>query len=192
MLKYSDQDKANALATLDANGGNLVLTAAQLGIPRSTIKSWRGGIGVHESVARSRHEKRNVLRQLYQAEAEAALKLAATKRKEATYQQLMTAAAISTDKLAALDAADAVNPADLFDRMEAIARVLAERIQDVDLLATIAQDLDEIEKQYAAPLSGGPAPPGSVPQIGAADPAGAPGATPAPEDPNEGPAAHPA
>lgn len=37
---YSDEDKANAMTALAANGGNVSLTATQLGIPKQTIHHW--------------------------------------------------------------------------------------------------------------------------------------------------------
>ncbi len=41
--RYSDQEKAEALAALDANGGNLLKTSEQIGIPRQTIQEWASG-----------------------------------------------------------------------------------------------------------------------------------------------------
>jgi len=38
---YSDREKAETLATLDANGGNLARTARDAGIPRRTVAFWR-------------------------------------------------------------------------------------------------------------------------------------------------------
>jgi transposase-like protein len=39
--KYSDEQRATALAALQANGGNLSRTSRDTGIPFSTIKRWR-------------------------------------------------------------------------------------------------------------------------------------------------------
>lgn len=39
--RYSTDDKARALAALDANNGNLRKTSAQTGIPASTLRKWR-------------------------------------------------------------------------------------------------------------------------------------------------------
>ena len=38
--RYSDQERAEALAALAANNGNLSHTARQLGIPRATLEAW--------------------------------------------------------------------------------------------------------------------------------------------------------
>lgn len=40
-VTYSEEDRVNALATLEANGGNVKRTAQQLGIPRGTLITWR-------------------------------------------------------------------------------------------------------------------------------------------------------
>lgn len=44
--KYSADEKATALATLQANGGNVKVTASLLGIPRKTLESWSKGGGM--------------------------------------------------------------------------------------------------------------------------------------------------
>jgi hypothetical protein len=38
---YSEQDKAQSLLVLDANGGNIKRTARQIGIPVGTLRAWR-------------------------------------------------------------------------------------------------------------------------------------------------------
>jgi hypothetical protein len=43
--KYSADEKATALATLQANGGNVKVTASLLRIPRKTLESWSKGGG---------------------------------------------------------------------------------------------------------------------------------------------------
>lgn len=41
MAKYTDAQRAEALAALQANGGNLSATSRATGIPHSTLKRWR-------------------------------------------------------------------------------------------------------------------------------------------------------
>jgi transposase-like protein len=41
--RYSDIDRANALATLAANGGNVQRTVAQIGVPEQTLRTWKTG-----------------------------------------------------------------------------------------------------------------------------------------------------
>ena len=43
--RYSQQDKANALAMVDANGGNVSAASRQAGVPRVTLSSWFHGRG---------------------------------------------------------------------------------------------------------------------------------------------------
>jgi hypothetical protein len=57
---YSDEEKASALAGLAANGGNVLLTARQAGVPRTTLRKWADGV-IHPSVAQMGHEKREDL-----------------------------------------------------------------------------------------------------------------------------------
>src|SRR5689334_567049 len=38
---YSREEKVNVLARLQANGGNIILTATQEGIPERTLYTWR-------------------------------------------------------------------------------------------------------------------------------------------------------
>jgi hypothetical protein len=54
---YSDEDRAEALAVLDANAGNLKRTARDLGIPRATLQEWAGG-RVSAAVPELRHQER--------------------------------------------------------------------------------------------------------------------------------------
>lgn len=96
---YSDNDKATVLASLDANGGNLKRTARETGIPVSTVRSWRDGVGVSERVEEFRPIKRAELSTLFEDEIYAIFDLLPEKRKEATYQQLATSLGIYTDKM---------------------------------------------------------------------------------------------
>jgi len=41
--RYSDEERADALLALEANGGNLSRTARQMGIPRATLRLWAQG-----------------------------------------------------------------------------------------------------------------------------------------------------
>lgn len=46
--KYTADQKATALATLKANGGNITYTASLLRIPRKTLSAWSAGNGLTE------------------------------------------------------------------------------------------------------------------------------------------------
>lgn len=54
---YTEEEKAAALAALDANGGNLLRTARELNIPESTLRQWRNGEGINQSVSKLREQK---------------------------------------------------------------------------------------------------------------------------------------
>lgn len=54
---YSDEEKANALAAMDANGGDVFNTARQMGIPYQTLQEWSKG-RVHPAVLNIRQGKR--------------------------------------------------------------------------------------------------------------------------------------
>lgn len=95
---FSDNDKAAALAALDANGGNVYRTAKELNVPRSTLQEWANGRVSHD-VPELRQQKRQDLHELFLNEIYAIAELMPTKRHEATYSQLATAAGIFTDKV---------------------------------------------------------------------------------------------
>lgn len=95
--KYSDVDKATALAVLDANGGNVKKTATDTGIPRNTLAEWAKG-RVSDEVPGIRHETRLELAALIDAELNAIFAEMNNKRELATYKDLATAAGIFTDK----------------------------------------------------------------------------------------------
>lgn len=55
--RYSDEERAEALAALAANGGDLAATARQLGLPRKTLEGWARG-RTPAPAADLRHEKK--------------------------------------------------------------------------------------------------------------------------------------
>lgn len=95
--QYSDNDKATALAALDANGGNVAKTAKELNMPRITLKEWADG-RVHPDVSEIRHEKQLELSELIENELRLIFTEMGTKRASATYANLATAAGIFVDK----------------------------------------------------------------------------------------------
>ena len=95
---YSDEEKANALVALDANGGNVMRTARELGIPHMTLEQWRRGRGVHPDVIRLRNEKREPLADRLEQVAHLLLDALPNKIGKANLQQVATAAAIAVDK----------------------------------------------------------------------------------------------
>lgn len=58
---YSEEEKALALLALEANGGNVLRTSEELGIPNPTLDQWSKGRGVNSEVAALKNEKREGL-----------------------------------------------------------------------------------------------------------------------------------
>lgn len=71
--QHSDQFKAEALAALDANGGNVNRTAKQVGVSRTTLIGWKNGLYMHPDVSDIRQEKKQSLADRLEAIAHRAL-----------------------------------------------------------------------------------------------------------------------
>ena len=100
MTTYSDRQKAEALAALDANAGNLRRTSRQIGIPVTTLWDWRNGRGTNGDVSELRTQKKG---ELAGELTEIAWKLAGDlqrgeKRRKASLVQIATSMAIVIDK----------------------------------------------------------------------------------------------
>jgi transposase-like protein len=100
-MAHSDKTKAEVLALLDANGGNLSQTARDAGLPISTVQSWRDGRFVTQEVTENSKEKKVELADMFErvawkylGEADKDHKAEETRGKDA----VMTAA-IATDKM---------------------------------------------------------------------------------------------
>lgn len=97
--QYSDAEKAESLAALDANGGNVSKTARDLGLPRKTLAQWADDRHIHQDVAELRQEKKidlaarleEIARQLAEAMPE--------KMATANLQQVATSMGIAIDKM---------------------------------------------------------------------------------------------
>lgn len=59
--QYSDNDKALALATLDANAGDISKTSRLLKVPASTLTDWSQNRGVNPEVTEIREVKKQEL-----------------------------------------------------------------------------------------------------------------------------------
>src|SRR5260221_4466629 len=68
--KYSDTEKAEALAVLDSTGGRVNSAARLLGLPRRTLAYWKNGNGVSEVAPQLVEEKRGALKQAFDTIAE--------------------------------------------------------------------------------------------------------------------------
>lgn len=104
---YSDDIRATVVAMLNAEGyprvkGSLTKVSSQFGIPPQTIGRWFRGEN-NPPISKDVHKKEFDLAAALRAELEAIIPLLDTKRKEATYQQLVTATGILTDKTLLLE-----------------------------------------------------------------------------------------
>ena len=95
---YSDEERANALAALDANDGDVSRTARQLGVPRKTLEDWAKG-HVHPAVAEVRQEKKGTLADAIEGVAWKLLDALPGKVPDADLRQTATALGIAIDKM---------------------------------------------------------------------------------------------
>ena len=58
---YSDIFKAESLAALQANGGNILRTSREMNVPESTLRSWKNGSGTRALTSDLRDQKRTEL-----------------------------------------------------------------------------------------------------------------------------------
>ena len=99
---YSDNEKATALAVLDANRGNLSRTQRETSVPRSTLREWRNGRH-HDEVTDIRQEKKIELAALIEEKVLDMLGGVTEEKIERTgVKDLMTGVGIGTDKILAL------------------------------------------------------------------------------------------
>ena len=98
MKRYSDEERANALAALAANGGNVQRTARQLGIPHKTLDNWAKGV-CHPEAAENGNNKKGDMADALEALAWKLISAMPQKIKKASLAQVATAAGIAIDKM---------------------------------------------------------------------------------------------
>jgi len=96
---YSDEDKAVALAALEANGGNKQRTAKDLCIPKSTLTEWANGSGAKNAETELRHQKKADLANELEAIAHQLAGAMGDKIANANLQQTATSLGITIDKM---------------------------------------------------------------------------------------------
>jgi len=120
--RYTEDDKATALAALQANGGNLKRTSRELGVPRATLTSWRDGTGINAKVSEKCHQKKEELAGLFEQACRVYLLHAVTPAtvKKMRGKDAVMAAAIAADKKQLLDGKPtAINKKDYSDLSDA-------------------------------------------------------------------------
>lgn len=97
---YSDEDKAIALAALDANAGDFIKTSKMLHIPRTTLIEWHKG-RIHPVVTELRQEKKADLAERLEHLAGLLIDdlTSVEIRREASFGQLATGLGITIDKM---------------------------------------------------------------------------------------------
>ena len=96
--KYSDDDRASALAALDANGGNMLRTSKELGVPRATLQEWEQG-RVSSAVPEARVQKRVDLASRLEEIAHSLVDAIPGKVGDADLGKIATTLGISIDKM---------------------------------------------------------------------------------------------
>jgi hypothetical protein len=97
--QYSDTQKAEALAALDANGGKVKPTAAALSIPEKTLEEWSKNRGINPEVANIRAGKREDLADRLEELAHSLLDGAAGKILDANLSNVSVSLGIAIDKM---------------------------------------------------------------------------------------------
>lgn len=122
--RYSDEEKAQALAILDACGGDVSKAARQAGVPRKTLGEWANGRAVVSVVAEIRQEKKAELSERLAEVAHKLVDAIPGKVSDATLQQVATSLGITIDKMQLLKGEPTAINANLTD-VERTDRVVA-------------------------------------------------------------------
>jgi hypothetical protein len=96
--RYSDDERAAALAALDAHEGDVAKTARAVGVPRKTLEEWAKGRH-HPDVADLRQEKKTELADQLERLAYTLAAAAYGKIDPASLQQVLTSLGIAVDKM---------------------------------------------------------------------------------------------
>ncbi len=126
---YSPAEKADALAHLTAEGGNVKRAAREAGVPRKTLEGWSKGRGVTAEVLRmSEHSKKVLAGKLFR-EADEAADTLAEKRGGAGYRDVMVGIGIAVDKAQLLTG----QPTQIAESVEQAARLRLHSKRLIDL-----------------------------------------------------------
>jgi hypothetical protein len=96
--RYSDDDRAKALAALAANGGNVNLTARELEIPEATLRSWHNGTS-HPEASQDFAAQKSELAARWLKVANVALDVLDKGGEDLRVRDAATVAGIATDKM---------------------------------------------------------------------------------------------
>lgn len=96
--RFSDEERAAALAALAANGGNVAKTARQVGVPRKTLSHWAKGTR-HPEAAKMGQLKKGNLADAFEDAAWKLIGVALDKADKMGGKDAMVAAAVAVDKM---------------------------------------------------------------------------------------------
>lgn len=98
--EYTDAERAEALAALASNGGNISRTAAQLKIPRMTLSTWAGkGDDVSDELAALKERAQGNLASALEGVAWRLVGVMPEKLEAASLRDVATALGITVDKI---------------------------------------------------------------------------------------------
>lgn len=135
---YSDDQKAEVLAILKANGGNINRTARETGVPYTTVQSWSHNRKLGEAVIAMGQEKEAALDTLFEQWIRKMIGIASSdgmlsQLGPREFQALATSIGIGTDKLQLLRG----KPTDI----QQVAEVMSDE-QRVLRLAALQDEVD--------------------------------------------------
>ena len=96
---YTDDERAQALAFLDACRGNVLEASRRSGVPEKTLAYWRDGGATNRQTAKLRGIKKDDMAALLEQFVKAALPVAIEKVDEAPAGQLLMSVGIAVDKI---------------------------------------------------------------------------------------------
>lgn len=145
--RYSDEEKAQALAFVQACGGQYKQASTATGIPWTTLREWNEGRGVVPKVADIRSDREKSLLERLEARVDLLLGAVTPDRIEtASLVQVTTALGTLIDKAAALRKSQAVTPEELARQMDEqrqqVAGIILRYVPDPEVRTTLSAELD--------------------------------------------------
>ena len=137
---YTDEQRTAALLALDANGGNVKVTAAELGLPRKTLEQWAKGIAVPH-VAKTRHVTRLPLADRLEELAHQLIDCIPSKLDEAPLREVAAALNVAAEKMRLL-------------REQATTIERYEHLSDAERVAGLAALYDRLAEGGVRPAPG--------------------------------------
>lgn len=143
--RYSDTDKATALAYLESCRGNYQQASKHTGIPWTTIRDWEQGDGVSEDVPfLQRKSASELLETLRDKASLLAHAITPGKINEAPLTGVTIALGTVIDKIHILENHRAVTPEEMERRQQLIAEIIARHVSDPKEREAIAAEFERL------------------------------------------------